>query len=317
MTGIGLRCRAVIVGVAVALLAGCGGAQPPVAAPQTSAVATSAAHRALTTNKKTFSYIGRFQTFVVPAGVTEMKVNARGAQGGGSNGGLGGHVIVMIAVTPGQKLRVLVGGQPSTMTGGFNGGGTGGLPSGCNYFCGYGGGGASDVRAGDKSIDRVVVAGGGGGQGADGYPGQAGGTGGDGGGEKGATGGAGFYYGGYGGHGGTQHHGGAGGAEGYGSIGNGAGGVSGTLGDGGDGGQGCATTTRTFCGSPGANGGGGGGGYYGGGGGGAGPGTTNNITGGGGGGGGSSHIERGEKTLVDSRGWKHATGNGLVVLSWQ
>ena len=306
---------ALSMGVA-AMLAGCGGSQPPMGATaQSRAIAARANHGALTSHEKTFSYTGKRQTFMVPSGVTQIEVDARGAQGGGSSGGLGGRVVALIAVTPGEKLRVLVGGQPSATSAGFNGGGSAGTPSSCGHYCAYGGGGASDVRDGNKLSDRIVVAGGGGGQGGDGYPGYAGGIGGGGGGEKGAAGGTGVPYGGYGASGGTQHQGGAGGAEGYGSTGNGAPGSPGALGDGGAGGQGCASGSR--CGETGANGGGGGGGYYGGGGGGVGGGSISNIVGGGGAGGGSSHLERGAKKLIDSRSWKHATGNGLVIISWQ
>lgn len=296
---------AFIIGAA-ALFAGCGGSQSPIGAP------TVAQSRAAF-SEKTFSYTGKRQTFTVPSGVTQIEVDARGAQGGGSSGGLGGRVVALIAVTPGEKLGVLVGGQPST-SGGFNGGGSGGTTSYCGDYCGYGGGGASDVRDGKKLVDRIVVAGGGGGQGGSGYPGYEGGTGGKGGAKKGGSGAAGVPYGGYGGSGGTQRQGGAGGAEGYGSTGNGAPGASGTLGDGGAGGQGCATASR--CGEHGANGGGGGGGYYGGGGGGVGGGTISSVVGGGGAGGGSSYIKRGAKKLIDRRGWKNATGNGVVVISW-
>ncbi len=294
---------ALIIGAA-ALFAGCGGSQPPIGAP-------GSERAALTSHQKTFSYTGKKQTFTVPSGVTRIDVDARGAQGGGSYGGLGGHVVALIDVTPGQKFHVLVGGQPSAMSGGFNGGGSGGTPSGCKYYCGYGGGGASDMRA---HMNRIVVAGGGGGQGGDGYPGYAGGSGGGGGAEEAAAGATGVPYGGYGGFGGTQHHGGDGGAEGYGSTGNGAPGAPGALGDGGAGGQGCVPT-GSRCGDSGANGGGGGGGYYGGGGGGAGPGSIY-VVGGGGGGGGSSYIERGAKALVDTRGWKNAIGNGLIIVTW-
>ena len=36
----------------------------------------------------TFDYTGAIETYVVPAGVTELRITATGAQGG-SNGGLG------------------------------------------------------------------------------------------------------------------------------------------------------------------------------------------------------------------------------------
>ena len=146
-----------------ALLAGCGASQPPIAAPgamsQSSAIATHADRSALaSSHEKTFSYIGRSQTFTVPSGITQIEVDARGAQGGGSDGGLGGRVVAIIAVTPAQKLRVLVGGQPSATSGGFNGGGNGGTTS-CADYCGYGGGGASDVREGATGVGNPGGAG--------------------------------------------------------------------------------------------------------------------------------------------------------------
>jgi hypothetical protein len=319
MKRFGLRCYVFSLGAAVLMLAACGGSQSVIGAPgatmQNHAVAMQAARGSLTGYSKTFFYTGKRQIFIVPSGITEIKVDARGAQGGGSSGGFGGHVVAWIAATPGEKLHVLVGGQPSAASGGFNGGGSGGTPSGCRFYCGFGGGGASDVRDTKKLANRIIVAGGGGGQGGSGYHGYDGGVGGEGGAKRGGTGGPGgagyFGDGGGGGSGGTQREGGAGGSGGEGSTGNGAPGFPGSFGEGGQGGQGSENS-----GEFGGNGGGGGGGYYGGGGGGAGGGSVSVIVAGGGGGGGSSYIRRGAKKLVDSRGWKHATGNGLVIISW-
>ena len=110
----------------------------------------------------TYNYSGAPETFVVPAGVTSVTIEAWGAQGGESDpvtDNLGGYAIGELAVSPGDVLNIYVGGQPSGVLGGFNGGGAG--DSG-----GAGGGGASDVRtAGNTLNDRVIVAGGGGGGG--------------------------------------------------------------------------------------------------------------------------------------------------------
>lgn len=110
----------------------------------------------------TFSYTGAEQTYVVPNGVTSIIVDAYGAQGGAnwaSNDNYGGHVQAEIAVTPGTTIFVYVGGQPSGISGGWNGGGAG-------ETAGQGGGGASDIRIGGNGLtDRVVVAGAGGGAG--------------------------------------------------------------------------------------------------------------------------------------------------------
>lgn len=120
----------------------------------------------------TYTYTGAMQSWVVPAGVSEVTIEAWGAQGGGSydcsnlyedDGGLGGYAEGTLAVSPGQTLEIYVGGEPTDpgnitpRPGGYNGGGDGGT-------YGSGGGGASDVRVSGSSLaDRVIVAGGGGG----------------------------------------------------------------------------------------------------------------------------------------------------------
>lgn len=119
-----------------------------------------------------FQYNGGFlggtpQPWVVPPGVTRVKVIAEGAGGGsagnpesyGATGGRGARVTAHIDVTPGETLWVHVGGTPTPgPLAGWNGGGS--------SAGGGGGGGASDVRRGGQALtDRVVVAGGGGGVG--------------------------------------------------------------------------------------------------------------------------------------------------------
>ncbi|CAN2228028.1 Listeria/Bacterioides repeat [Candidatus Nanopelagicaceae bacterium] len=114
--------------------------------------------------------------WTVPTGVTSIKVDARGAQGGWGDyaPGSGGQVIGTLTVTPGETLYMYVGDQGSdkgTSTnpllgrGGFNGGGFGGqggaVSGGMN---GAGGGGATDIRTTiNIASSRVVVSGGGGG----------------------------------------------------------------------------------------------------------------------------------------------------------
>lgn len=305
---------AVGVCAAVALLDGCGGAPSngvvPIAAPD---------HFP---KHKPFYFTGRAQDFRVPEGVTHITVVARGAHGAGSPAVDGGRVHAVIPVTPGEKLVIYVGGDASGTTAGFNGGGSGG-PGGHGYKTadGYGGGGASDVREGDKLSDRIVVAGGGGGNGGatSGYDCSKP-TGGKGGGPTGGngTGGSPDSYAqcGLGGTGGTQAVGGSGGAGGiscFGYYGNA--GDSGALGAGGSGGTGSSGEYSSY--SGGAGGGGGGGGYYGGGGGGAGCNSeTSSTAGGGGGGGGSSYVEPSATKWHMWQGWKNSTHNGLVVLSW-
>jgi hypothetical protein len=113
-------------------------------------------------SSQVFNYTGVQQTFIVPNGVTSITVDAYGAQGGSNwsgNVNYGGYVQADIPVTPGTTLYIYVGGQPSGLAGGFNGGGIG-------ETGGAGGGGASDIRIGGTTYaDRVVVAGGAGGAG--------------------------------------------------------------------------------------------------------------------------------------------------------
>lgn len=186
-----------------------------------------------------FTFKGTEQTWVVPQGITNVKIVATGAQGGGANGGKGGLVIADVKVTPGTKLSINAGGQATSPEGGYNGGG-----KGCGK--GFGGGGASDVK-----IDgtKVLVAGGGGGSGYGGKGGAGGGL----------TGGIGTYDGDKEGYhiagGGTQDTGGKG-ARAYFSK-------NGTEGTGGEGINNRGDCTNNAMG-------GGGGGYYGGGGSGAG-----------------------------------------------
>jgi hypothetical protein len=316
--------RNVSVTAGVALLAACGGSTSttPGVTNQNAPIAPGH-HR--------FEYTGTGQSFKVPSGVTKITVVARGAAGGGAPGssasysGRGGRVNATIPVHPGETLYVFVGGKPDSSTGGYNGGGDGYGGEGSAYPSSYGGGGASDVRAGGATLhDRILVAGGGGGQG--GIPGKTskrhghGGNGGD------STGGSGR--GGYcgpscdlsggGGAGGSQEQGGGGGSAGGCWADCGATGSNGSVRDGGAGGD---SNCGPSC-NNGGNGGGGGGGYYGGGGGGgggAGYGGTGGFwpAGGGGGGGGSSYVEPSATKAQLWRGWRNATGNGVVFFSWQ
>lgn len=115
----------------------------------------------------TFEFTGDVQSIDLPAWATAARIEAFGAQGGGSrccdssvqdDGGPGGYAVGTFDVLGGDTLYVFVGGQGATEgAGGFNGGGAGGQ-------WGAGGGGASDVRLGGQELgDRIVVAGGGGG----------------------------------------------------------------------------------------------------------------------------------------------------------
>lgn len=250
----------------------------------------------------TLSYTGAAQSWTPPAGVTSVTVDAFGAQGGAgypAGGGAGGEVSATLAVTPGQAIEVMVGGQGGGLgsgTAGFNGGATGGaagytMPGEGGGVGGAGGGGASDVRVGDCAQTlscglsaRVLVAGGGGGSVFDDEISGFDGAGGGGGNPNGIAGHSAGGGNGGGGGGGTQSMGGAIGAAASGSNCDldrtPTSGSQGGLGVGGAGGTGGSFEEDGFDGGS-----GGGGGYYGGGGGGgAACGAPNGASGAGGGG---------------------------------
>ena len=262
--------------------------------PVVSSIAAPSALEAASGNTQVFNLTGAAQTFVVPAGVTQVTVDALGAAGANPlpfpvSVGRGGRVNCTIPVTAAEALIVNVGGAgtesftlDTSGTGGFNGGGQGGGNGG------GGGGGASDVRRGST---KLVVAGGGGGDGAVfnfviNIPGGAGG---------GTTAVAGQRFNASGGGGGTQTAGGSGGT----------GGIAGTSGTSGIGGNGGPATAGT------SGGGGGGGGYFGGGG---GAGGTPPPSESGGGGGGSSYTDPSATNVTHAQGVQ--SGNGKVTLTW-
>ena len=257
----------------------------------------------------TLNYTGTQQTWIVPAGVTSIQVDARGGRGGDGGvrwpppegeGAKGARVQTTLSVTAGETLYIYVGGGGNGITGGWNGGGDGGVHGPSDGYDAGGGGGASDIRQGSNVLDdRVVVAGGGGGGGGLGWANSVhGGVGGSGG-ENGASGGSGINSSGVscttGGGGGTQSAGGV-----YPGCGSAASG--GTDGGYGYGGHGC--NGDLFLGGGGA---GGGSGYYGGGGGG-----YSGWCGGAGGGGGSSYSV-GTGTAYTSG---YQSGNGQIVITY-
>jgi len=231
-----------------------------------------------------FQFTGSVQQFTVPAGVTSIQVDVRGAQGGTFNtsygiGGRGGRIVANVPVIPGQQIGVYVGGTTNTHSGGWNGGGS------CNntHVNMRGGGGASDIRIGGSTLNnRIVVAAGGGGSGGPNAGNVHGGGGGT------ITGQDGQHNGGfnatYSGRGGGQTAGGTSGNAGA----NGSFGLGGT---------GIYSSTAYGAG-------GGGGGWYGGGGG--------NQRGGGGGG--SNYINPSATLVTQSQGFQ--LGNGQVIISW-
>ena len=240
-----------------------------------------------------FEYTGSLQTWVVPTGVTQLYVDVRAAQGGGTNGGLGGKVQATIPVTEGATLYLVVGGKPSSDVPVYGGGGAGGTP-GVSSGNGSAGGGFSGIFSSSvlSQGNSIVVAGAGGGQTL--Y--QAGGIGGQ---PNGATGGQGNYQSTYqeGGRGGTQSAGGAAGV----SIDPAT--TPASAGSALSGGRGGSVNNSGWQG-----GGGGGAGYFGGGGG-AGGGTSQGA-----GGGGSSYAIPAATGIVYSGGVQ--SGNGSIVISY-
>ncbi|HTZ86309.1 MAG TPA: hypothetical protein VMB05_06550, partial [Solirubrobacteraceae bacterium] len=222
---------------------------------------------------------GPEQSFVVPAGVTHIKVQAIGEKGQvscflGCVTGFSEKVTATLSVTPGEKLYAnFMGAGP----------GSGNASRGGN---------AADLRTipsseGGSLGSRLIVAGGGGGEGEE-EEGNFGGLGGSAGSAEGQTGNSGSPGGGGGGGGGTQKNGGSGGGAAGGTA-----GEAGQLGKGGKGGTG----------SPSGSAGGGGGGYFGGGGGGGG-----NFSGGGGGGGSSFVVAGAEETSFATNSMEAPSG---------
>ncbi|MDA7803166.1 gliding motility-associated C-terminal domain-containing protein [Crocinitomix sp.] len=151
---------------------------------------------------ETFSYTGAVQTYVVPDGVTAIRIEAKGAGGGDGDGGAGGAGVCMegtFYVTAGDVLDVIVGeaGLQYGNSGG-GGGGSGVVFGGVPMIVAGAGGGAAQNEAG---YDAVTTEDGVNSSGAGGIAGN--------GGEKGyiyndcgwASGGGGFYGDGYGGSG--------------------------------------------------------------------------------------------------------------------
>ena len=99
----------------------------------------------------TYNYTGGLQYFTVPSGVTQVTIDAYGAQGGDSYwhpGGYGARIVGTVSVSAGQQLKIMVGGK----------GGVG--------YCGGGGGGTFVTTTANSPL---VIAGGGGGAGYYGY----------------------------------------------------------------------------------------------------------------------------------------------------
>lgn len=237
-----------------------------------------------------FSYTGANQTFTVPSCVTQITIQAKGAQGArnGTNsaqGGQGATVQGTFNVVGGETYTVIVGGQGTFGNGQSLGGG--------------GGGGGSFVIKQSNNTPLLVAAGGGGAS----YNGGNGG-----GGNHTTTAGAGIFTPAAYGNGGASDNGGGGGrgagGGGWNSAGTGNSWTTGGGAQGGSGGSGGYGAIGGFGGGGGGyHGGGGGGGYTGGGGGDAGP--T------GAGGGGSYNAGSNPSGTTGNN-----PGNGQVTISW-
>ena len=240
---------------------------------------------------QTFDYTGNIESFTVPAGVTSLTLDTKGAQGGNTQihfGGKGARMIGTVAVTPGQVLKVLVGGQGTLSDYGGGGGGTF-VTTATNspLVIAGGGGGGNNWSAVASSPGQITT------YGANGSLGIAGGSSGNGGsGGVGGGGGGGLLTDGAEGTG-YNYHGGKSFLNGGAGAIQTSGGSNGGFGGGGSGdGMQCQTS-------------GAGGGYSGGGGG--TPVCDYNL-----GGGGGSYNEGTNQT--NTAGYQ--TGSGQVIISW-
>lgn len=137
-------------------------------------------------------FTGQVEAYVVPADACRIRIEVVGAAGGheGTSGapGAGARATADFVVTPGETLRVRVGGWGGKAAGstpgagGWNGGGAGGDALDADGKAGSGGGGATDIRrGGDRLEHRIVVAAGGSGGAGGGIGGSLGTGGGNGG----------------------------------------------------------------------------------------------------------------------------------------
>lgn len=134
---------------------------------------------------KDYAATGAETTFTVPAGVTRVRVHTIGASGGagrystGQQSGAGGYATGVISVTPGETLKVRVGGKGKGGQGSVPCGGLGGYPGGGSGSFGdtYGGGGGGYSGVFRNDGTPLIISGaGGGGSGYSTAPGAGGGT---------------------------------------------------------------------------------------------------------------------------------------------
>ena len=105
----------------------------------------------------TFNYTGAIATYIVPAGVTSISIQAYGAKGGNTNGGLGAGIYGEFTVVPGTLLNVVVGQQ--------------GIVNNCGGPGASGGGGGGSFVWDPAMATTPLIAAGGGGGGNTNWPG--------------------------------------------------------------------------------------------------------------------------------------------------
>jgi hypothetical protein len=134
----------------------------------------------------TLNFTGAVQNFVVPASVTSVTIEARGAQGGAVTGnapnppgGLGATMVGTFAVNPGDVLDVVVGGRGNPDPSSSGGGGGSGVSLAGAPLIVAGGGAGVDFQdpnyAGQHAVVTTSGVAGNGGGGAGGVGGAAGG----------------------------------------------------------------------------------------------------------------------------------------------
>ena len=259
---------------------------------------------------QSFNYTGSDQTFTIPSGLTSATIQAWGAGGGsdsntsGQYGAGGGYATGILAVTPNDVMKIVVG--------------QGGILGTHGGSAGSGGGYSGIFLTSVSHANARLIAGGGGGAGDNNMGGEGGGLTGTDGREDSSNNNH--------GRGGTQSAGGDAGNVGYSS----ASGILPTAGSalqggygGADAGNGYTYTPATYGGGGGGGhepggsqgGGGGGGGYYGGGGG-DGNGYGANGGGGAGGGGGSSYIGHSSVSSGSTTAGTNQTSGGASATNY-
>ncbi|MFA5603419.1 MAG: immunoglobulin-like domain-containing protein [Bacilli bacterium] len=108
-----------------------------------------------------FEYTGTVQEFIVPYN-GNYNIELWGAAGGGLHNGYGAHTSGIIYLEKDTKIIIYVGEKPNHLAGGYNGGGKN-FGTVCDE--GGSGGGSTDIRIGNRLVDRIMVAAGGGGAG--------------------------------------------------------------------------------------------------------------------------------------------------------